>query len=54
MKILKYVCSILLLLFGAYLVFVGVAGSVDDAATYGRLEWHTVPPLPPRPEWPNF
>lgn len=28
-------------------------GSADDAATYGRLEWHEIPPLPPRPEWPE-
>ena len=28
-------------------------GSADDAATYGRLEWNSVPPLPPRPEWPE-
>lgn len=28
-------------------------GSADDAATYGRLEWYEVPPLPPRPEWPE-
>lgn len=26
-------------------------GSADDAATYGRLEWTSVPSLPPRPEW---
>lgn len=30
-------------------------GSADDAATYGRLEWNSVPPLPPRPSqlWPK-
>ena len=27
-------------------------GSADDAATYGRLEWQEVPPLPSRPVQP--
>lgn len=38
-----------------YVLEVGTTwpGSADDAATYGRLEWNEVPPLPPRPEWPE-
>ncbi|MDD7663028.1 MAG: hypothetical protein PUJ39_09585 [Eubacteriales bacterium] len=37
-----------------YVLEVGVTwpGSADDAATYGRLEWQEVPPLPSRPVQP--
>ena len=41
--------------FFAYEVGTTWPGSADDAATYGRLEWNSVPPLPPRPAqpWPE-